>query len=83
MSNPSFFRNWSWKKFGLDALFFIALFVLVNCIFVSFGVDDAMTFTGKEALRYLCQGLLFSFLRTVWDDQQQEPLFSLLLKKLK
>ena len=83
MSSTHFFRNWSWKKFGLDTLFFMALFVLLNCVFVTFGIDEALSFTTKELLRYVAQGMVFSFIQTVWNDTKRDPLFYILLKKLK
>lgn len=76
------FRNWSWKSFILDFLFFFSIQLIVGYL-LSF-IDFFETENGfyKEIKSILFQAILMTSLFTFWDDSKRDAIIILLYKKL-
>jgi hypothetical protein len=76
------FRNWSWKRFILDFLFFFSIQLIVGYL-LSF-IDFFETENGfyKEIKSILFQAILMTSLFTFWDDSKRDAIIILLYKKL-
>ena len=76
------FRNWSWKKFILDFLFFFSIQLIVGYLlsFIDFFKPENGFY--KEIKSILFQAILMTSLFTFWDDSKRDAIIILLYKKL-
>lgn len=76
------FRNWSWKRFIFDAIFFL-LFATIFTFLIRM-IDFFKTeHTFIEEIKYqIFQAVFMSFIFTIWDDSKRDAIIILLYKKL-
>jgi hypothetical protein len=80
-NKKSIFRNWSWKRFILDVLFFLLLATFFTYLirFIDF-FKTAHSFI-EEIKHQIFQAVFMSFIFTIWDDSKREAIFILFYKK--
>ena len=76
------FRNWSWKRFILDAIFFL-LFATIFTFLIRM-IDFFKTeHTFIEEIKHqIFQAVFMTFIFTIWDDSKRDAIIILLYKKL-
>jgi hypothetical protein len=79
-NQKSIFRNWSWKRFILDFLFFFSIQLIVGYLlsFIDFFKSENGFY--KEIKSILFQAILMSSLFTFWDDYKGDAVIIKLYK---